>query len=121
MANRLRQPHHARAGEAARVSPARGGTSMDERTGEAFELGERLTAMGRKLQPGDAAPDFALDSFDPATSIMHVVRLADSTGMVRLLNVVNSLDTPVCHAETRRWETLLEELPPEVRLYTVSM
>ena len=94
---------------------------MDERTGEVFELGERLTVVGRKLQPGDPAPDFALDSFDPQMSTMCVVQLADSAGMVRLLNVVNSLDTPVCHAETRRWETLLEDLPPEVRLYTISM
>ncbi len=94
---------------------------MDERTGEAFELGERLTVVGRKLQPGDPAPDFALDSFDPHTGSMRVVRLADTAGLVRLLNVVNSLDTPVCHVETRRWETLLEELPPEVRLYTISM
>jgi thiol peroxidase len=50
-----------------------------------------------------------------------VVRLADSAGLVRLLNVVKSLDTPVCHAETRHWETLLGDLPPEVRLYTISM
>jgi thiol peroxidase len=41
--------------------------------------------------------------------------------MVRLLNVVNSLDTPVCHAETRRWETLRGDLPANVRVYTVSM
>src|SRR3954447_7179390 len=94
---------------------------MDERLGEAFELGERLTVVGGKLQPGDPAPDFALDSFDPDTSTMRVVGLADSAGMVRLLNVVNSLDTPVCHVETRRWETLLADLPPEVRLYTISM
>jgi thiol peroxidase len=94
---------------------------VDERTGEAFEFGERLTVVGRKLQSGDPAPDFALDSVDPLTSTMHVVRLANSAGLVRVLNVVNSLDTPVCHVETRRWETLLEDLPPEVRLYTISM
>ncbi len=29
---------------------------MEERTGEAFELNERLTGIGRKLRPGDAAP-----------------------------------------------------------------
>src|SRR5689334_24816514 len=32
-----------------------------ERTGEAFELDEQLTVIGRKLGPGDRAPDFALD------------------------------------------------------------
>ena len=93
---------------------------MEERTGEAFEFDERLTVVGKKLQPGDPAPDFALDSFD-AMGALYTVRLADSAGMVRLLNVVNSLDTPVCHAETRRWEALRRELPESVRVYTVSM
>ena len=82
---------------------------MEERTGEAFELGEQLTVMGSKLQPGDPAPDFALDSFDGES--MSTVRLADSAGAVRLLNVINSLDTPVCHIETRRWENLRSDLP----------
>jgi thiol peroxidase len=49
------------------------------------------------------------------------VSLADSAGKVRLLNVVNSLDTPVCQAETRRWEQLRAELAPDVLVYTISM
>jgi thioredoxin-dependent peroxiredoxin len=94
--------------------------AMEERTGEAFEAGARLTVVGRKLQPGDPAPDFALDYLDPDGAI-QTVRLADSAAMVRLLNVVNSLDTPVCHAETRQWERLRGDLPANVRVYTVSM
>lgn len=90
-----------------------------ERKGEAYELGEQLTVVGRQLRPGDAAPDFSLESFDGET--MRTVRLEDSAEMVRLLNVVNSLDTPVCHVETRRWETARGDLPPGVRIYTVSM
>ena len=92
-----------------------------ERVGEAFELGERLTVVGERLRPGDAAPDFALEHFDPATQAVRTVRLADSAGRVRLLNVVNSLDTPVCHIETSRWEQLRPDLPPDVVLYTISM
>jgi thiol peroxidase len=94
---------------------------MEERTGEAFELDEQLTVVGSKLQPGDMAPDFALDYQDPGDSSMHTVRLADTSGQVRLLNVVNSLDTPVCHVETRQWEKLRAELPPGVVVYTISM
>jgi len=94
---------------------------MEEGTGEAFELNERLTVIGRKLRPGDQVPDFALDWFDPATSTMDTVRLPDSAGTVRLLHTVNSLDTPVCHIETRRWEELRANLPPNVHVYTVSM
>jgi thiol peroxidase len=92
---------------------------MEERTGEAFEFGEQLTVVGSKLNPGDTAPDFALDSFDGES--MSTVSLADSAGEVRLLNVVNSLDTPVCHIETRRWENLRSDLPEGVQVYTISM
>src|ERR1700730_11765064 len=94
---------------------------MEERTGEAFELNERLTVIGCKLRPGEAAPDFSLDCFDAGSSTMLTVRLADSAGMVCLLNTINSLDTPVCHVETRRWEDLRADLPVNVRVYTVSM
>ncbi|HEY7034755.1 MAG TPA: thiol peroxidase [Thermomicrobiales bacterium] len=92
-----------------------------ERTGEAFELGEQLTVVGARLQPGDPAPPFALEHFDPTAGAMGAVRLADTAGRVRLLNVINSLDTPVCHVETRRWENLRADLPPDVVVYTISM
>src|SRR5258707_5356534 len=91
---------------------------MEERIGEAFELGERLTVLGAQLRPGEAAPDFALDTFDSAAGAIHSVRLGDTAGRVRLLNVVNSLDTPVCHLETHRWEDLRQELPAEAVVYT---
>src|SRR5260221_10876150 len=94
---------------------------MEERTGEAFELGEQLTLVGKKLQPGEQAPGFILDYLDPTDSAIHRVQLEDSAGTVRLLNVVNSLDTPVCHVETRRWEELRADLPSNVSIYTVSI
>lgn len=96
-------------------------TDGEERTGEAFEFGERLTVVGRKLQPGEQAPAFTLEQFDAAAGALRQIRLADSTGRVRLLNVINSLDTPVCHAETRHWDGLRAALPPNVVVYTVSM
>ena len=94
---------------------------MQERTGEAFEFAEQLTVVGDKLEPGAQAPDFTLDSFDAAAGAMRQVSLADSAGKVRLLNVVNSLDTPVCHVETHKWEDLRGKLPEDVEVYTVSM
>ncbi len=102
------------------------GTTREERTlheriGEAFELGERLTIIGRKLLPGEPAPDFQLDYFDRSDSSIHQMRLVDAAGTVRLLNVVNSLDTPVCHVETHHWEQMSIELAPNVRVYTISM
>src|SRR5919202_661551 len=96
-------------------------TQVEERTGEAFEFAEQLTVVGRKLRPGDLAPNFTLERFDAAEGAMRQVRLSDSSGTVRLLNVVNSLDTPVCEVETRRWEQLRAGLPAGVTMYTISM
>ena len=94
---------------------------IEERTGEAFEFDEQLTVVGGKLKPGDAAPEFELDYFDSENEEMKTVRLSDSTGKVRLLSVVNSLDTPVCHVETHRFEGSRPDLPSDVELYTISM
>lgn len=94
---------------------------MEERTGEAFELGEQLTVIGGRLKVGDAAPAFTLDHFDPEGGALGSVSLGDTAGKVRLLNIVNSLDTPVCNVETKRWEENQRSMPPEVVLYTVSM
>jgi thiol peroxidase len=91
-----------------------------ERHDEAFEFDERLTVVGPRLRPGDAAPPFSLSSFDLDSGVMRDVTLAHSAGEVRLLNVVNSLDTPVCHVETHRFEALRGEVPG-VRVYTISM
>src|SRR5262245_38426071 len=98
-----------------------GAAEMEERTGEAFEFEERLTVVGRRLEAGQGAPEFALDWLDPESGEIRTVRLGDSAGRVRLLNVVNSLNTPVCHVETRRWEELRERLPAGAQVYTVSM
>jgi thiol peroxidase len=91
------------------------------RTGEAFEDAIQLTVLGEKLAVGEAAPAFELDCLSPGDAFPHTVSLADSAGAVRLLNVINSIDTPVCHVETRRWDELRAEIPAEVRTYTVSM
>ncbi len=92
-----------------------------ERTGEAFELGEELTVIGRQLQAGDVAPGFTLEHFDPEQQSLRAVSLSDSAGRVRLLNVINSLDTPVCHLETRKWEQIRADLPDGVAVFTISM
>jgi thiol peroxidase len=94
---------------------------MEERTGEAFAFDERLTVGGRKLLPGEAAPDFLLDYLDLIEMTVQSARLADSSGTVRLLTVANSLQRPVCQHVTERWEAYRARLPPTACLYTVSM
>ena len=92
-----------------------------ERIGEAFAGTELLTIMGRQLHTVDPAPDFRLDYLDLADQAVHTVGLADSTGLVRLLNVVNSLERPLCQRVTQQWEALCVVLPPDACIYTVSM
>ena len=92
------------------------------RSGEAFEGDIRLTVIGERLRVGDAAPDFSLDALGPGDAMPREVTLAGGAGRVRLLHVVNSLDTPVCHIGAHRFEQLrTAELPPTVDVYTVSM
>jgi thiol peroxidase len=93
-----------------------------ERTGEAFEGDIRLTVVGDRLKPGDTAPDFSLDALAPGEALPREVTLAAGTGRVRLLHVVNSLDTPVCHVGAHRFETMrTSDRLPGVDVYTISM
>ena len=94
---------------------------LQARTDEAFELGERLTVIGRRLQPGEPAPPFTLDCLDAPDGAILPIGLVDAQGAVRLLNVINSIDTPVCHVESRQWESRVVGLRAGLRVYTVSM
>jgi thiol peroxidase len=94
---------------------------MEERKGLAFAGTEQLTVIGRHLHVGDPAPDFLLDYLDLADMAVHTVGLTDSTGMVRLLSVVNSLQRQVCQRVTQQWEALRTALPPNACISTVSM
>jgi thioredoxin-dependent peroxiredoxin len=86
-----------------------------ERPGGAVEAGQPLTVVGRRLEPGQLAPDFELDVLDDDG--LRTVRLSDTEGFVRVLNVVNSLDTPVCDTQTKKLVWQLDG----ARMVTVSM
>jgi len=94
---------------------------MEEHRGGAFAGTEQLTVIGRRLHAGDPAPDFRLDYLDLADQAVRTISLADSAGLVRLLNVVNSLESPFCQHVIQHWETLGVMLPPDACIYTVSM
>jgi len=92
------------------------------RSGEAFEGDIQLTVAGDRLAVGQPAPDFILDAFNPGDAAPHEISLASGAGRVRLLHVVNSLDTPVCHVGAHRFEQMRSaSLPSNVDVYTVSM
>ena len=88
---------------------------MIERQGAVTLRGNPMTLVGAELKPGDKAPDFTLIGND-----MKPVTLADTAGKVRILASVPSLDTPVCDAETRRFNEEAANLPG-VEILTVSM
>ena len=74
-----------------------------------------MTVIGPELKAGDKAPDFHAvdDSLKP-------VDLAATGKGVRIFSVVPSLDTPVCDAQTKRFNEEGGKLP-NVSIYTVSM
>jgi thiol peroxidase len=91
---------------------------MIERPGDVTRKGNPLTVVGAKLKVGDKAPDFELASnlFSTAT-----VSLADSAGQVRFLNVVPSLNTGICDAQTRRFDEEIARYGDQVVGITVSV
>jgi len=100
----------------------REGRVSEERQGEAFEGDIKLTVVGHRLNVGDRAPDFSLDALAPGEGLAREVTLAQGAGRVRLLHVVNSLDTPVCHVGAHKFDQLrASALPSNVDVYTVSM
>ncbi len=67
--------------------------------------GNPVTLAGNSLNVGDKAPDFSLQNGD-----LGDVTLADSAGKTRIIATVPSLDTPVCHEETKRFNEAAAEL-----------
>jgi thioredoxin-dependent peroxiredoxin len=86
-----------------------------ERTAATTLRGNPLTVLGPQLKAGDQAPDF--HAVDDA---LKPVDLAATGHGVRVFSVVPSLDTPVCDAQTKRFNEESGKLP-NVSIYTISM
>src|SRR3984885_15164573 len=86
-----------------------------ERPGGTTLRGDPKTLIGPELKPGDKAPDFSVVDMS-----LKPVTLAGTGDHVRIFSVVPSLDTPVCDAQTKRFN---EEAAKSqaVDIYTVSM
>jgi thioredoxin-dependent peroxiredoxin len=78
-------------------------------------MGKSFSLAGPELKIGDQAPDF-----DVVDGSLQPVNLAKTGEGVRILSVVPSLDTPVCDAQTKRFENEAAKLS-EVKIFTVSM
>lgn len=76
--------------------------------------GNPLDLEGPPLKVGDKAPDARLKK-----SLVDEVPLSSTRGKPRLISVVPSLDTPVCAAQTHRFNQEASKLP-DVQFITVS-
>ncbi len=86
-----------------------------ERPGATTLRGNPLTLIGPELHSGDDAPDFQL-----VDNSLKPVSLKDTGSQVRIISVVPSLDTPVCDAQTKRFNEEAVKLTG-VEIFTVSM
>jgi thiol peroxidase len=71
--------------------------------------------IGPELKAGDTAPDF-----HTVDNGLKPVSLKDTGNQVRIISVIPSLDTPVCDAQTKRFNEEAGKLP-NVSIITVSM
>ena len=71
--------------------------------------------LGPELKVGDPAPDF-----NTIDNSLKAVNLGSTGNGVRIFSVVPSLDTPVCDAQTKRFEEEAGKLP-NLNIYTISM
>jgi len=95
------------------VATARG--SATERPGVVTFKGNPLTLIGPEIRAGAQAPDFEVLGQD-----LSVVKSSDAKGKIRIISVVPSVDTPVCDAQTRRFNEEAAMLPG-VEIWTISM
>ncbi|MFB3776565.1 MAG: thiol peroxidase [Bryobacteraceae bacterium] len=86
-----------------------------ERQGAVTLKGNALTLIGPELKKGDRAPEF-----DVVDTNLAAVNLQQTGKSVRIISVVPSLDTPVCDAQTKRFNDEIAKLPG-VEVLTVSM
>jgi len=77
--------------------------------------GKEVPLAGPQLKVGEKAPNFSV-----VDNTLQAVDLAGTGSGMRIFSVVPSLDTPVCDAQTKRFEEEAEKLDA-VKIYTISM
>lgn len=88
-------------------------------TGDGNSVGSRgrpAELAGATLRVGDKLPSVSLVKTD-----MSVIDLGNNGGKVRILNIVPSLDTTTCDAQTHELAETNEGLDSNVEMVTISM
>lgn len=89
------------------------------RAGAVTFKGNPLTLAGEEVKVGQKGPDFTLHFYGEGG--MGTITPADLAGKPTLLNVVPSLDTPVCATQTKKFNQELAALGDQVNAVTVSL
>lgn len=74
-----------------------------------------VTLPGNEIKVGDQAPNFSVLGND-----LSPIELQHTTGKVRLISVVPSLDTGVCSDQTKRFSEEAVSLGDNVEVLTIS-
>jgi thioredoxin-dependent peroxiredoxin len=85
--------------------------------------GKAVTLLGPELKVGQKAPGFSLVPPHNRVELSLTTKnisLNQSSGKVRLISVVPSLDTPVCDMQTRHFEEIARDFN-DAAFFTVSM
>jgi len=89
------------------------------RSGAVTFKGTPMTLAGEAVQVGQQAPPFTLHSFGPDG--LKALTLDDLKGKPTFINVVPSLDTPVCQKQTKKFNDDLATLGDKINAITVSL
>ena len=89
---------------------------MNERFGIIKFRGREVSVLGPDLKPGDAAPEFSVQTLDWD----QFNGLGDTQGKVRIIAAVPSLDTEVCDRETRRFNQEAAALSKDIIILVIS-
>ncbi|HEV7989475.1 MAG TPA: thiol peroxidase [Candidatus Binataceae bacterium] len=88
----------------------------EERKGAVTMRGNPMTLVGPELKAGQKAP-----AFTAVGKGLAPVTLDQFKGKVKIIAAIPSIDTPVCDAETRRFNEEASKLPGDVQILTISM
>jgi thiol peroxidase len=88
----------------------------EKRTGEVTLKGGAITLLGPRIEANEDAPEFV-----SRKDLVTPVSLSESTGKVRILLSVPSLDTPVCAIETKRFNQEAAALGEDVLIQVISV
>lgn len=87
-----------------------------ERKGVVTFKGNPLTLLGSEIKVGDKAPDFTVINKE-----LKEARFKDFAGIIKLISVTPSLDTPLCDMQARKFNEEAAKLPAEVEIMNISM